>query len=315
MLSKSLKLSFTREVEIIASTLQPPSTVHSFTFQLPTSGDRDRDLGISGMGGNGMGRSMGDVRSSVYSGGTGGVVTSGGRVIGLNGRGGGDGMGMIASARPSSTYLGPATTPLTPAAQEALQAESASSTTYYGVCLTVWSHADEERSRAIRRTVELGMSRAAAAAAAVASANGGNGSRRGGRMRTRSKKDSLAPPVPNLPGGVGARSIKTSGASTNPDNPTPWSGTDIETEPDDLDLDGEGDGDFDGEGPEETDAGGMSESDWEGTRRREFTGRVTGMNMSTGDVAGSTLFLPGDAVFWLPYALTLVSRVPIYDLM
>ncbi|CAL1695803.1 unnamed protein product [Somion occarium] len=35
MLSKALKLSFTREVEIIASTLQPASTVHNFTFTLP----------------------------------------------------------------------------------------------------------------------------------------------------------------------------------------------------------------------------------------------------------------------------------------
>ncbi|EEB89640.1 hypothetical protein MPER_12241, partial [Moniliophthora perniciosa FA553] len=35
MLSKALKLSFTREVEIIASTLQPASTVHTFTFTLP----------------------------------------------------------------------------------------------------------------------------------------------------------------------------------------------------------------------------------------------------------------------------------------
>lgn len=39
MLSKSLKLSFPREVEIIASTLQPASTVHTFTFQLPMGPD------------------------------------------------------------------------------------------------------------------------------------------------------------------------------------------------------------------------------------------------------------------------------------
>jgi hypothetical protein len=69
------------------------------------------------------------------------------------------GMGMIPSARPSLTYLRPVTTPLIPAAQEALQAESANATTYYGVYLTVWSHADEEHSRAIRRTVEVGLHR------------------------------------------------------------------------------------------------------------------------------------------------------------
>jgi nicotinamide N-methyltransferase len=43
---------------------------------------------------------------------------------------------------------------------------------------------------------------------------------------------------------------------------------------------------------------------------------VSGNNgVDRGDIGGSTLFLPGDTIFWLPYALTLVSRVPIYDLM
>jgi len=44
--------------------------------------------------------------------------------------------------------------------QDALQAKTATAsgtgdlTTYHGVCLTVWSHADEERSAAIRRSLE-----------------------------------------------------------------------------------------------------------------------------------------------------------------
>ncbi|MBW0481814.1 hypothetical protein O181_021529 [Austropuccinia psidii MF-1] len=33
--AKSMKLSFTREVEVIASTIQPPSTTHAFSFSLP----------------------------------------------------------------------------------------------------------------------------------------------------------------------------------------------------------------------------------------------------------------------------------------
>ncbi|PVF93803.1 hypothetical protein CPB86DRAFT_767097, partial [Serendipita vermifera] len=272
MLSKALKLSFTREVEIIASTLQPPSTVHTFTFTLPNP--PDRELGLPSTVSGGAGRSAADVRSSVYSAATGGRV-------------GPMGMGLIPSARPSSTYLGPTTTPLTPAAQEALQAESENATTYYGVCLTVWSHADEERSRAIRKTMEMGLSRM----------NGGGESV---RRKRREKADSLVPPVPSLHGGsnsVPARALRTS----NPDAPgqnTPWSGTDAETEPDDQDFEGE------------TDAGALSESDWEGRR-----GHLTSMSTTRGDVGGSTLFLPGDTIFWLPYALTLVSRVPIYDLM
>ena len=53
---------------------------------------------------------------------------------------------LILIARPSSTYLG---LPLTPAAKEALAAESAQVTTYHEVCLTVWSHANEGRATAI----------------------------------------------------------------------------------------------------------------------------------------------------------------------
>ncbi|TFY80724.1 hypothetical protein EWM64_g3288, partial [Hericium alpestre] len=53
----------------------------------------------------------------------------------------------------------------------------------------------------------------------------------------------------------------------------------------------------------ETD-GAMSESDF------DAASTVGGHNPGE-----STLFLPGDTVFWLPYALTLVSRHPIYDLM
>ena len=34
--TNNLQYSFTREIEIISSTLQPPSTVHSFSFDLAT---------------------------------------------------------------------------------------------------------------------------------------------------------------------------------------------------------------------------------------------------------------------------------------
>lgn len=215
MLSKSLKLSFTREVEIIASTLQPPSTVHTFTFTLPAATSA-------------VGHSRTDLRASVYS----NVTTNNGTEYAND---------PMLIARPSSTYLGP---PLTPAAQEALAAESAQATTYHGVCLTVWSHADEERSAAIRRTVEKQI-----------------GARRG----------EVIPPVPSLPHlreaakGGGAVSKKSESSVVRSRSRGPWSGTDGETDA-------------------ETDAGAMSESDWEGNRRdRDAVGE-------------STLFLPGDTV-------------------
>jgi len=206
MLSKSLKLSFTREVEIIASTLQPPSTVHCFTFTLPTSS------GVTG-------RSASDLRSSVYTSTT---------HNGTDYRG-----DPMLIARPSSTYLGP---PLTPAAQEALAAESAQATTYHGVCLTVWSHADEERATAIRRVIE-----------------------RNGRARE------AIPPVPSLPhlreAGIITKRSDLSNGTPRSKSRGPWS---------------------EGETDAETD-GALSESDWEGTAR-------------SGNVGGSTLFLPGDTV-------------------
>ena len=205
MLSKALKLSFTREVEIIASTLQPPSTVHCFTFTLPTS--------------SGVTRSATDLRSSVYTSTT---------HNGTDYRG-----DPMLIARPSSSYLGP---PLTPAAQEALAAESAQATTYHGVCLTVWSHADEERATAIRRIIE-----------------------RNGRARE------AIPPVPSLPhlreAGIITKRSDLSNGTPRPKSRGPWS---------------------EGETDAETD-GALSESDWEGTAR-------------SGNVGGSTLFLPGDTV-------------------
>ena len=209
MLSKALKLSFTREVEIIASTLQPPSTVHSFTFTLPTSSSGS---GVTG-------RSASDLRSSVYTSTT---------HNGTDYRG-----DPMLIARPSSSYLGP---PLTPAAQEALAAESAQATTYHGVCLTVWSHADEERATAIRRIIE-----------------------RNGRGRE------VIPPVPSLPhlreAGIITKRSDLSNGTPRPKSRGPWS---------------------EGETDAETD-GALSESDWEGTAR-------------SGNVGGSTLFLPGDTV-------------------
>lgn len=105
------------------------------------------------------------------------------------------------------------------------------------------------------------------------------------------------------------KSLKKQGKS-------PWGGaggmTDAETDLDVDETDAEGGG------------GGASESEWEG-----------GAAHGPGE---STLFLPGDAVFWLPYALSkstlplliphgmgrlilvwgfvaLVSRYPVYDLM
>ncbi|TBU48319.1 AEX-3 domain-containing protein [Dichomitus squalens] len=256
MLSKALKLSFTREVEIIASTLQPASTVHNFTFTLPAP---STPLGSS--------PSTDVLRASVLT-----TTTDVSYAYPYNDD------PFSRHARPSSAYLGPPSAFLSPnghGASARAQAElgsglnggSSGQVTYHGVCLTVWSHADAERTAAIRRTLEAGRARKESGQSLVPSRRRGHAS---------------ASDAPSDPAIQARRRAKASARG-------PWGpGTDAETDWD-PETDGEG--------------GAVSESDYE-------------VASTVGHTPGeSTLFLPGDAVFWLPYALTLVSRFPIYDLM
>ncbi|KIJ26929.1 hypothetical protein M422DRAFT_191607 [Sphaerobolus stellatus SS14] len=137
MLSKTLKLSFPREVEIVASTLQPASTVHTFTYSIPSNTTSSSVPG-------------GAFRSSIFS-----STTHNGTMTDLGLRAAYDDPIV---PRPSSTFLGPP-----PSLADALQVKAATAggssssgdkTIYHGVCLTVWSHADEDRSAAIRRSLE-----------------------------------------------------------------------------------------------------------------------------------------------------------------
>ncbi|KAJ3575632.1 hypothetical protein NP233_g967 [Leucocoprinus birnbaumii] len=256
MLSKALKasffsLSFTREVEVIASTLQPASTIHTFTFTLPApntplaptpSGDLLRASVLS----TAENRTSAATFAYPYA--------------------------DDPFARPSSAYLGPPSL-LAHASHNAAATANATNVTqtssnivtYYGVCLTVWSHADAERSNAIRRTLEAGRSRKESAQSMVAS-------------RLKNLRADISGNVSDTqdPTVQARRHAKKSARG-------PWGDaeTDAETEND----------------------GGISESDFE-------------VASTVGHGPGeSTLFLPGDTVFWLPYALTLVSRHPVYDLM
>ncbi|KAJ6604647.1 DENN domain-containing protein [Mycena vulgaris] len=244
MLSKALKLSFTREVEVIASTLQPASTIHTFTFTLPApntplaptpSGDLLRASVLS------ADNRTSSAPSYAYP------------------------YADDPFIRPSSSYLGPPSLlghSAPPPARSQAEAAPASTVAYHGVCLTVWSHADAERSSAIRRTLEAGRSRKESAQSVVAS-----------RIKSL-RADASDPSDPTLL----ARRYTKKGARG------PWA--DAETDA-------------------ETDGGGASESEFEGAS-------TIGGGIGPGE---STLFLPGDTVFWLPYALTLVSRHPVYDLM
>ncbi|CAL1695802.1 unnamed protein product [Somion occarium] len=260
MLSKALKLSFTREVEIIASTLQPASTVHNFTFTLPAPSTPLAPNSSTDM-----------LRASVLSG------TTDPRSSVLTFPYPYTDDPFSRHARPSSAFLGPPAGFLSPnghtpggsasASVKNPMSGNANNITYHGVCLTVWSHADAERTAAIRRTLEASRARKESGQSLVS------------RAKSSHSVSSVDPSAQ-------ARRRARMGAKG------PWgAGTDAET-----DMDGaETDADVDG--------GAVSESDFE-------------VASTVGHGPGeSTLFLPGDTVFWLPYALTLVSRYPIYDLM
>lgn len=233
------QLSFTREVEIIASTLQPASTIHTFTFTLPApstplaptpSGDLLRASVLSSTDN----RSSAATFSYPYA--------------------------DDPFARPSSAYLGPPSllghashSNVTAANTSNVTPSSSNVVTYYGVCLTVWSHADAERSNAIRRTLEAGRSRKESAQSIVAS-------------RLKNLRD--------VSGNISDTQDPTAQARRHAKKSArgPWG--DVETDPET-----EGDG-------------GISESDFE-------------VASTVGHGPGeSTLFLPGDTVFWLPYALS-----------
>ncbi|KAI0732408.1 AEX-3 domain-containing protein [Fomitopsis betulina] len=244
MLSKALKLSFPREVEIIASTLQPASTVHTFTYTLPAPATPLAPSASTDMLRASVMTANSDPRSSIIS--------------------FPYGEDPFHAARPSSAYLGPSGHANGADLGQGAKAASGNQITYHGVCLTVWSHADAERTSAIRRTLEASRPRKESGQSSLA------------RVKGRHPSDPSHDPSTQA-----RRRARISARG-------PWgAGTDVDT-----DVDAETDGE-----------GAISESDFE-------------VASTVGHGPGeSTLFLPGDTVFWLPYALTLVSRFPIYDLM
>jgi EEF1A N-terminal glycine/lysine methyltransferase len=139
----------------------------------------------------------------------------------------------------SNSYLGvPSASARATAANE-----TKDTTTWHGVCLTVWSHADAERSTAIRRALEA--------------TNGSRGRKESAHSVTSSKLKAL-------------RAERRRRGSNLPLNNN-GNANDVNTEG-------------------ETDGEGISDSEYDA--------------VSVNRPGGSTLFLPGDTVFWLPYALS-----------
>ncbi|TFY51918.1 hypothetical protein EVJ58_g10308 [Rhodofomes roseus] len=135
MLSKALKLSFPREVEIIASTLQPASTVHTFTYTLPAPATPLAPSASTDLLRASVMTSNSDPRASLLS---------------FPYPYGDD---PFHAARPSSAYLGPSGHGSADLGQGAKSA-SANQITYHASASPSGPHADAERTSAIRRTLE-----------------------------------------------------------------------------------------------------------------------------------------------------------------
>ncbi|GAC97631.1 hypothetical protein PHSY_005217 [Pseudozyma hubeiensis SY62] len=143
VLSKALKLSFTREIEISSAPIHfpPSSTSHTFSFSVPT---------LKSSASGGAARPSTDVRKATAPFSVGAANVHNSRNFSAVGEG--FGLEGVSSRLPSGSASTGEDTP--------------SVATFYGSVLTVWSAADEKRAKAVRK--ELGR-------LAKSRANGRNG--------------------------------------------------------------------------------------------------------------------------------------------
>lgn len=133
VLSKALKLSFSREIEIVAghSNNPPTATSHTFSFSVPT---------VSPAGGQLLDRQGGGNSSTDSRMGTGAIGVSHQKTAAATGEGFG-----LASSMGNTMNGGRG------AGAGVGHEENPAPATFYGVCLTVWSAADERRTKAIKK--------------------------------------------------------------------------------------------------------------------------------------------------------------------
>ncbi|CAO1623980.1 unnamed protein product [Parajaminaea phylloscopi] len=130
VLSKALKLSFTREIEVVSGQSQypPMATSHTFSFSVPTVVSAGEPLDATASSNKRKG--MGAVGVSHHR-----PSTATGEGFGLDtARSGMTGVGGLARSASHTGFE-----------------ESSTPATFYGVVLTVWSAADERRTKAIKK--------------------------------------------------------------------------------------------------------------------------------------------------------------------
>ncbi|WVQ79913.1 hypothetical protein IAT38_002014 [Cryptococcus sp. DSM 104549] len=243
LVAKTLKFAHARDVEVVNSTLAPPTTCHAFTFTTPR---HDTLAAVA--------------RTRLAS---------------------------AASDLPGSSPLAPGSTstpaprggPAYPAATTRGMA-NATEITFYGVTLTVWTHADRERAIQLKG-IKLRANRL--------------------KLGTQNSTGSMNPASPQ-PHGAHRKASTTSDRKGRSRRSLGYM------------LRNQSEGDVTVGSETET---GMSDSDMEvggGGGRRGMRGWAERLSVveSVPEDARAAYDEQSD-IFWMPYAITMVSRYPIYD--
>ncbi|WVQ98203.1 hypothetical protein IAU59_005325 [Kwoniella sp. CBS 9459] len=240
LVSKAIKFAHPRDVEVVNSTLSPPTTCHAFTFTIPRHDTlaaiaRTRlDSAVSGM-------------PNTYS---------------------------MLSTADEQGFLDPNVTMSANGKPNVRSMKSATELVFYGVTLTVWTHADKDRALQLK-TIKMRAERAKLGQGSLSSIN-----------PLTQRKGSTAPSEHR---GTKRGSLQYLMGK----NQSEGDMTASETET------------------------GMSDSDLEGPlgRRgmRGLSDRLSTVDSVPEDAAAA--YDEASDIFWMPYAITMVSRFPIYDVL
>ncbi|WVF69649.1 hypothetical protein IAT40_004428 [Kwoniella sp. CBS 6097] len=221
LVSKAIKFAHPRDVEVVNSTLSPPTTCHAFTFTIP------RHDTLAAIARTRLDSAVSDMPNT-YS--------------------------MIQNVRSMA---------------------SATELTFYGVTLTVWTHADKDRALQLK-AIKMRAERAKLGQGSLNSINPLT-QRKGSTAPSEHKKGTKRTSLQYMMG----------------KNQSEGDITASETET------------------------GMSDSDLEGPLGRRGL-RVLSDRLSTVDSVSEDAAAAYDEasdIFWMPYAITMVSRFPIYDVL
>ncbi|WRT64656.1 uncharacterized protein IL334_001590 [Kwoniella shivajii] len=242
LVSKALKFAHPRDVEVVNSTLSPPTTCHAFTFNVPRHDTlaaiaRTRlDSAVSGA-------------PNTFS---------------------------MVSAVDEQGLLDPALHLQAQGNPNIRNTASATELTYYGVTLTVWTHADRDRAVQLK-TIKMRAERARLGQGSLSSISPLAG-----------KKGSTAPSEKR---GTKRGSLHYMMGKNQSEGDITASETET----------------------------GMSDSDLEGPLgRRGIKSALVADRLSTVDSVpedAAAAYDEASDIFWMPYAITMVSRFPIYDFL